>query len=252
MTPTGQSQKRAFTRAEIVSALSVNTLFVESNASTTPKRPANSWRPPSFTHWRHWRRRQTHWRHWRRRQNRAVCTRWLVGVRAWTLPAAWVKTPISQESQREDSERRMESGRMLSVESGWTVFKRRLLQFQPREVIVDNEHTRLHLLQRRRHRLTEESHRKALAQGVGSPSVRKGQKAWQKLSQRDLYESVMQSLAPSRMSKFTSLNRNANSATSVCSDTLRLMASPVTSHSESPAGHCFQGPLWGVRNQERL
>ena len=22
-----------------------------------------------------------------------VCTRWLVGVRAWTLPAAWVKTP---------------------------------------------------------------------------------------------------------------------------------------------------------------
>ena len=25
-----------------------------------------------------------------------VCTRWLVGVRAWTLPAAWVKTPRSR------------------------------------------------------------------------------------------------------------------------------------------------------------
>ena len=44
-----------------------------------------------------------------------------------------------------------------------TQVKRRLLHFSSREVIVNNEHNRPLLLQRRRHRLTDESPQKALA-----------------------------------------------------------------------------------------
>ena len=66
---------------------------------------------------------------------------------------------------------------MLSVESKWTVFKRRLLQVLATEVIVDNEHNRPLLLRWRTHRLTEESFRKALAPGEEGRSGKKGQKA---------------------------------------------------------------------------
>ena len=42
---------------------------------------------------------------------------------------------------------------MLSAESNWTVFKRRLLQLSATEVIVDRRHNRPLLHQKRRHRL---------------------------------------------------------------------------------------------------
>ena len=38
-----------------------------------------------------------------------------------------------KRQKREESQCGKENGSMLSVESKWTVFKRRLLQFQPRE-----------------------------------------------------------------------------------------------------------------------
>ena len=53
-----------------------------------------------------------------------------------------------------------ENGRKLSVESKRTVFNTRLLQFFATEVMVDKEHNHPLLLQRRRHRLTEENPRK--------------------------------------------------------------------------------------------
>ena len=49
-----------------------------------------------------------------------------------------------------------------------------------------------------------------------------------KNTQKILHESVGRLLAFSRV-KITTLNRNANSATVVCSDTLKLLASPVRS-----------------------
>ena len=58
------------------------------------------------------------------------------------------------------------------------------------ELIVDSKHNRLLLLQRRRHRLTEEIPRKALAQG--EKLLLEGKvKDSSKLSQRSLYECVM-------------------------------------------------------------
>ena len=49
---------------------------------------------------------------------------------------------------------------MLSVEDNWTVCKRRLLQFQPLEPIVDSKHNRP--LKARGHKLTEEDPSKVL------------------------------------------------------------------------------------------
>ena len=124
---------------------------------------------------------------------------------------------VSQKSKRENVsvDRRMGEC-YLTFESKRTVSHRRLFAVFATEVLVDNEHTLLLLLQERRHRLTEENLRKRV-----------------KNLQRNLYQSVMSLLASSRMSKITSLNRDANS---VCSDTMGLMVSWGKSKSSGGEG----------------
>ena len=62
-----------------------------------------------------------------------------------------------QESERKKCQRGKKSGRMSSVESERTVFKRRLLEFFTAGLILVNEHNHPLLLRERRHRLTEET-----------------------------------------------------------------------------------------------
>ena len=106
-----------------------------------------------------------------------------------------------------------------AVESNWTAFKRRLLRFSVTEkhqktgAVTDKRDIRL-LLQRRKHGLTEKKPSKGSGLRRESPSgIKDG--------------SVVRLLAPSRVSKITSVDREADSATNVCSDTLRLMGSPI-------------------------
>ena len=83
---------------------------------------------------------------------------------------------------------------------------------------MHNEHNRPLLLRRRRHRLTEESLRKALALGEKS--------LWQERPE-SVHQVTTKELARIRRVilgilpyvKVTSLNRDANLATTVCSDT---------------------------------
>ena len=54
---------------------------------------------------------------------------------------------------------------MLSVESKWTVFEEETLAVSATGKSVDNKHSRLLLLHRRRHILTEQDIRKAVVPG---------------------------------------------------------------------------------------
>ena len=85
------------------------------------------------------------------------------------------------------------------------------------EVIVVNEQSRPLLLRRRRHKLTEESLREASAPGENVSLEGKVRKACKD------YLRVNSGILP--YVKITNLNRHVNSATNVCTDTLRLMAS---------------------------
>ena len=94
------------------------------------------------------------------------------------------------------------------------------------EVIVHNEHIRPLMLQKRRHRLTEESHRKFLVPGEKVPlegKVRKRAKVTSKEIAR--IRCVIIGILP--YVKLTHLNRDANSATLAFSDTLKMMDSSI-------------------------
>ena len=92
-------------------------------------------------------------------------------------------------------------------------------------IVVDNKHNRLLLLQRHRHRLTEEDLRKALAPGekvLLEGKVKKRPKVTSKEIAR--IRRVIIGILP--YVKITKLNRDANSATHVC---LRLTGSSARS-----------------------
>ena len=78
---------------------------------------------------------------------------------------------------------------MLSVESKWCGVQEETLAVSATGIIVDNKHNRRLLLQRRRHRLTEEGLRKALVAGRKS-FWKEWSKRAQKLLQSKLHESV--------------------------------------------------------------
>ena len=112
---------------------------------------------------------------------------------------------------------------MLSVESKWTVCF-------SREVILDSKHSRPLLLQRRRHRLTEEDLPKALGSRREGPSGRKPQQACISYFKGNCTDpSCFFFFGILTYVKITYLNRDANSATNVFSDILRLTGSPVKS-----------------------
>ena len=95
-------------------------------------------------------------------------------------------------------------------------------------VIVDKKHIRPLLLQRRRHRLTEENPRKVLAPGkkvLLEGKVKKRANISSKESVR--IRRVIIGILP--YVKIANLYQDANSATNVCLDTLRLMGSPEKS-----------------------
>ena len=117
---------------------------------------------------------------------------------------------------------------MPPVESNWTVFNRRLLQFSATEVIVDNMHSRPLLLQRRRHRLTMENPRKAKLPSAAVLLERKVKDHAEKSSKEIVrIRRVTIGILPNV--KIAYLYRDENSATNACLDTLRLMGSPAKS-----------------------
>ena len=135
---------------------------------------------------------------------------------------------ISQKSQREECQRGKENGRLLSVGKETDSVQEETLAASATGVIGDNEHNRHLVLQRRRHRLTEESPRKALAPGENvllEGKVRQLAKITSKEFLRIRH--VILGILP--YVKITNLKRDANLATNVCSDTLRLNGSPIKS-----------------------
>ena len=91
-------------------------------------------------------------------------------------------------------------------------------------MIVDNKHNRPLLLQRRRHRLTEEDLREALVPGEKVLLEGKVRKRAKKSSKEIVrIRRVIVDILP--CVKITNLNRDANSATSVYSDIPRLTGS---------------------------
>ena len=129
---------------------------------------------------------------------------------------------------------KVKKGRMSALKEKWkNVFSGEQMDSVQEEslavsstvIIVDSKHNRPLLLQRHRHGLTEESHRKAVAPG-----------------EKVLLEGKLRGRATITSKEFvqvrhviigifpyvkTNLYRDPNSATNVCLDTLRLMRSPV-------------------------
>ena len=94
-----------------------------------------------------------------------------------------------------------------------------------REVVVDRKHNRPLLLQKRRHRLTEETPRKVWVPGDTLLLEEMGRKRAKKSSKKSArIRRVTIGILPHV--KITSLYRDAKSATNVCLDTLRLKGSP--------------------------
>ena len=137
---------------------------------------------------------------------------------------------VSQESQREESQRWQGNGTMLSVESKLDSVQEETLAVSATGAIVDNKHNRLLLLQRRTHTLTEENPRKVLAPGE-KVLLEEKVKTRAKLSSKGIVRIRRMILDIISFVKMTQLYRDASSATFVCSDTLRLMGSPVKSRS---------------------
>ena len=93
---------------------------------------------------------------------------------------------------------------------------------------MDKKHNRSLLFQRRRHRLTEEDLRKAVAPGEVAFLERKVKKRAQNtLKDVVRIRHVIVGILPSV--KITNLHRDADSATNDSSDVLRRMGSPVKS-----------------------
>ena len=96
------------------------------------------------------------------------------------------------------------------------------------EVIADKKHNRPLLFQKRRHRLTEQNFQKVLAPGDEVLLEGKARKRANNSSKESAQiRRVIIGILP--YVKITSLNRDANTATNVGLDTLRLMGGPVKS-----------------------
>ena len=119
-------------------------------------------------------------------------------------------------------------GRTLSVESKWTVFKRRLLQYQPRE----NRGQQVPSSFPAPKMQTQIDGRKAFERhwlpGEKVSLERKVRKC-AKVTSKEIarIRHAISGILP--CVKITHLNRDAHSATNICSDTLGLMGSRVKS-----------------------
>ena len=137
-------------------------------------------------------------------------------VRRHTDQMIWTRNFIARNE-------RIETGVLVKShkESNWTVVS-------ATEVIVDRKHNRPLLLQKRRHKLTEENPRKVLVAGYKSSSGRKGRKACKKIIKGQCANPSCDLWHPPVCQNY-SLYRGANSATDVYLDTLKLMGSPARS-----------------------
>ena len=116
---------------------------------------------------------------------------------------------------------------MLPAESNWTVFKRRLLQIQPRKQSWTKKDNRPLLLPKAQTQTDGGKPSKGFWSQGRKSFWKKRPESVHTFPQRKVYEIRRVIIGILRYVKITSMYPDATSATNVCSGTLRLMGIPV-------------------------